>query len=153
MLEVVGGKRAILGRERRTMLVRQLLRVEADAQTVVRGSLEDALHLIGSEGDGFAERVDTGCEPLFRRSRNELVDDLANVVRATILAAGWQSVKREQRRHDANCFALTELASDLHQPQLALDIEAVARLDLNRRTPTPHQGVQTSPALVEQFLV
>ena len=42
---MVGRKRPILRGERGPVLVRQLLGVEADAQAVVRGGLEQALDL------------------------------------------------------------------------------------------------------------
>ena len=62
-------------------------------------------------------------------------------------------MEREQGRDDAHRFVLAELSGDLQQPELALGIEAVARLDLDRRAAAGHQRVQAAAALVEQLLV
>ena len=96
MFEMIGRQGAILRGERGAMLVRELLGVEADAQAVVRGGLEDALDLFGSEGDGFAKGVDAGRDALLGRRRNQLVDDLADIMGAAILLVGGQRMEGEQ---------------------------------------------------------
>ena len=74
-------------------------------------------------------------------------------MRAAVALVGGKRVKREQGRNDAHRLALAELAGELQQPQLALRIEAVAGLDLDRRAAAAHQRVQAAAALVEQLLV
>jgi hypothetical protein len=70
-----------------------------------------------------------------------------------VALVGGQCVEREQRRDNADRLALAKLARDLEQPQFALRIEAVARLDLDRRAPAAHQRVKATAALFEQFHV
>src|SRR4051812_31793762 len=96
MLEMVGRKRAILGGERGSMLVRQLLGVEADPKPVVGGRLEQPLDFPRREGDRVAECVDAGRQAGLRRLRNKLVDDLADIMSSAILLLGRERVERQQ---------------------------------------------------------
>src|SRR5206468_1065365 len=64
VLEMIGGERAILGGERGTMLVRQLLGMEPHTKAMVRRRLEQALNLFRRESDGVAKGIDAGGEPL-----------------------------------------------------------------------------------------
>ena len=111
MLEMIGGKRAIFGRERGAVLVRQLLGMKPHAQAVVRRRLEQPLDLVGREGDRVAEGIDAGRDALLGRGRDQLVDDFADVMRAAVALVGGERVKREQRRDDPHRFALAELAA------------------------------------------
>ena len=106
MLEMIGRQRAILRGERGAVLVRQLLGVKPDAQAVVRRGLEQPLDLVGREGDGFAECVDAGREALLGRGRDQLVDDLADIMGAAVALVRRERVKREQGRNDADRLAL-----------------------------------------------
>src|SRR6185369_6131293 len=127
--------------------------MESDRKAMMRGGLEQALDLLWSEGDAFAKCVDAGRNSLLRRCRDELVDDLADVMRATVALVGGKRVQGKQRRYDPHCRALAELARDLHQAKLVLRIEPVARLDLDRRAAAAHQRPEPATALVKQLLV
>ena len=91
------------------MLVRQLLGVEADAKAVVRGGLEQPLDLVRREGDRVAKGVDAGREALLGRRGDQLVDDLADIMRAPVALVGGKRVEREQGRDDPHRFAFAEL--------------------------------------------
>ena len=148
MFEMVGGQRAILCGQRGAVLVGQLLGVEPDAQAMMGGGLEQALNLVGRERDGLAKGVDAGREALFRRSGDEPVDDLADIMGAAVALIGGQCVQREEGGNDPHRLVLAELARDPEQPQLAFRLEAVSRLDLHRRAAAAHQRVQAAAALV-----
>ena len=68
----------------------------------------------------FAKGVDAGRDALLGGGGDQLVDDLADIMRAAVALVGGQRVEREQGRDDADRLALAELAGDLEQPQLAL---------------------------------
>ena len=89
MLEMVRGQCAMLGRQRSAMLVRQLLGVKAHPEAMFRGRLEQAIDLLGGEGDRLAECVDAGGKPSLGNLRDELVDDLADIMRAPVALVGW----------------------------------------------------------------
>src|SRR5438034_10887205 len=96
----------MLGGKRSAMLVRQLLGVKADAEAMHGRSLEQALDLVRSEGDGVAKGIDTGRELLLRDFGDQLVDDLADIMRAAIALVGGKCVEREQGRNDPDRFGL-----------------------------------------------
>ena len=81
---MVGRERAISRGKRGAVLVRQLLGVEPDAQAVMRRRLEHPLDLFRREGDRLAKSVDAGREPLLRGGRDQLVDDLADIMGAAV---------------------------------------------------------------------
>ena len=126
MLKVISRQGVILGGKRGAMLVRQLLGVEPDAEAMMRGSLEQPLHLVPRERDRIAIGVNACRNALLGRGGNELVHDLADVMSAPVTLVGRDGVKSEQRRHDPDRFSLAELGRDLEQPELALGIEPVS---------------------------
>src|SRR5690348_7497093 len=119
MFEMIRGQRPILRRERRSMLVRELLCVQANPEAVMGGGLEQALDLVRRERDRLAKSVDAGCNALFRSRGNQLVDDLADIMGAAIALIGRKRVEREKGRNHAYRFLLTEIVRDLQQPQFA----------------------------------
>ena len=70
------------------MLVRQLLGMEPHAKAMMRGGLEHALDFVGREGDRLTEGIDAGGEALLRCSRDQLFDDLADVMGPAIALVG-----------------------------------------------------------------
>ena len=112
-----------------------------------------ALDFVPGEGDGFAKCVDASRNPLLGRGGDQLVDDLADIMRAAVLGLGRQRVKREQGRDEADRFALAQLASDLEQPKFAPGVEAISRLELDGRAPAAHQRVEATPALLQELFV
>ena len=120
---------------------------------MVRRRLEQALDLVGREGDRLAKSIDAGRDTLLRSGRNQLVDDLADIMGAAVALVGGQRVEREQGGNDPHRFALTKLTGDPEQPQLALRVETIAGLDLDGRAAAAHQRVQAAPALLKQLVV
>ena len=80
---------------------------------MMRRRLEQPLDLVGREGDGVAESIDAGREALLWQPRNQLVDDLADIMCAAVGLVGRQRVEREQGRDDAHRFAFAKLAAIL----------------------------------------
>ena len=120
---------------------------------MLRGGFEHSLDLVGRERDGFAKGVDAGRELLPCDLGNELVDDLADIMRAAVALVGGKRVEREKRRHHANRLALAELVRQLEQPQFALRVESVSGLHFDGRAAAAHQRVEACAALLEQLVV
>src|SRR5205823_2761229 len=114
----------ILRGERGAVLIGQLLGVELDPEAMRGRSLEQASDLIGRECDRIAIGVDCRRELGLRNFRDQLVDDLADVMRAAVGLAWRKRVKREKGWRDAHRFAVAQLPGKLEQPDLALGIEA-----------------------------
>jgi hypothetical protein len=106
MLKMVRRKGPVLGSKSSSVLVRQLLGMKADTKAVVRRGLKEAFNLVSREGDRLAKGIDTACEALGGRSWNELVDDLADIVGASVLLIRGQSMKGKQGRNDPNVLAV-----------------------------------------------
>ena len=105
------------------------------------------------ERDRLAKGVDARREPLLRGRRDQLVDDLADIMRAPVALVGGKRMEREKRRHHAHRFALAELVRELEQPQFALRVEAVSGLHFDGRAAAAHQRVEAGAALLEQLVV
>src|SRR4051794_33958832 len=103
---MIGRKRAILRGERRPLLVGQLLGMEPDAQAMVGGGLEQPLDLFRSESYRIAKSVDAGGQTRLRGLRDELVDDLTDIMRAAVFLLGGKRVEREQSGDNAHRFVL-----------------------------------------------
>ena len=114
------------------MLVRQLLGVQANPQAMMRRGLEQALRLLGREGDRVAKGIDARRETRLSGFRDQPVDDLADVMRTSVALLRRDCVQCEERRDDAHRFAFPEAIGDAEQAHFALGVEAVAGLDLHR---------------------
>ncbi len=126
MLEMVGAERMIFCGQRGALLIGQLLGVETHREAVRGRGLEQPLDLLGGERHAFAKGVDAGREAGLGRGGDELVDHLADVVRAAVLFGGGNGVEREERGHDAHGGVFTEAPGDLQQTQFAIGRQAVA---------------------------
>ena len=144
---------AILRGERRALLVRQLLGVEADPEAMMGGGLEQPLDLLRGEGDGVAKGIDAGRDPLFGRGGNELIDDLADIMGAAVGLIRRDGVEREQGRDDAHGFGFAKLVGNLQEPKFTLGVETVARFHFDSRATSAHQSVQAAARLFEQLFV
>jgi hypothetical protein len=107
MLKMVRRKGSIFGSKSGSVLVRQLLGVKANAKAVVGRGLKEAFNFFPRKGDRLAKGIDAACKSLRGRSRNELVDDLADIVRASVPLVCGQSMKGKQGRNDPNVFVLS----------------------------------------------
>jgi len=69
--------------------------MEPHGQAVMRGGLEQAFDFFRSESDRFAKGIDACGDPLRRCGRDQLIDDLADIMRAAVALAGGKCVERE----------------------------------------------------------
>ena len=97
----------------------------------VRGSgREDAAALIGGEDAALAEDVAVARPTLRRDARQLLLDEMADIDLGRITSVaelGRHGVRAEVRRHDIDGALLAEVVGDLHEAELGLEVEAVAR--------------------------
>src|SRR5438094_576231 len=106
--------------DRCAVLVGELLSVDLYSEAMVCRGLEQAADLIRGEGDPLAKGVDAGRQFRFRDLRDQLVDDLAHVMRAAVALVSGKRVQRKQGRNDANRLAFAEAVGDLKQADFAL---------------------------------
>jgi formiminoglutamase len=150
---MIGGERVVLRGKVCPMLVRELFRMNAHAQTMMGRGLKDALDFVSSEGNGLAESVDTGRKSLFRGRRYELLDNFAHVVRPPVSLVTRQGVKRKESGNDANGLVLRKLARDFEKSKFAFGFEPIARFYLNSRGAAAHQRIQPPSALLQKLNV
>ena len=128
---------------------------EPEPQPVARGGLEDASRLVRAEHPVLAEDV-AEPRPAVGGHPGELVLDHRPDVRLRAVGAraelGRDRVRAEVRRHDLDRALATELIRRLDQPDLGLEVEAVARLGLDGRDAVAEHLVEPAPAVGEQRL-
>ena len=95
---MVGRQRVVLGRERRAVLVRELLRVELHRQAVLARGVEHAPRLLAREADRVAERVDRIGESRARRRGKDVVAHGVDLGVRAPGELGRHRVRGEQRR-------------------------------------------------------
>ena len=141
------------GGERGALLVRQLLRVEADRKAVGARGGEHAFDLLAGEGDGFAEGIDAGGEPSPRDRGNHVFADHLQEGFATraLLRIGRESMRGEQGGDDPDGLVVESLCR-LEQFAFVGGIETVTRFDLDRGDPARHQRPEAAARLCDQRL-
>ena len=97
--------------------------------------LEDDAGLVRGESDVLAEDVDGGRVALLQRGRDDPVHHEADVVGAAARVLGRDGVRGQQRGRDVGRDVAHEPGRHLEHPQLRVEVEAVAGLDLDSRDP------------------
>ena len=152
VFQMIGGERAKARGERRAAQVRELIGVQLDRQAMASRGLEHARDLGGRERDLLAEGIDRVGEAPPRDLGQHLVADEVQIARPVVRGPGRQSVGAEEGRPDLDPGLATEPAGDFQHAQLGLEIEAVARLDLDRGHAVRAQGLEATPrALLERL--
>ena len=100
MFEVIGGQRAILGRQRGTARVAQLVSVQSHCQIGVACRVEDSADLCRRESNSFAVRVHSIGQALFGCGGDHVFTDHGNVSVRIRSMLRRERVGREERRHD-----------------------------------------------------
>ncbi len=150
---MVGRQSAILGGKRGAMLVGQLFGVKPYSQAVRRGRLEQAFDLVRGERNGVAISIDDSDLPRLGGGGDQLVDDVAQIMRSAVALGSGDGVKREQGRDDPHCRSIAERVGELEEAQFALYLEAVASFHLDRRATAAHQCVKASARAGQQVFV
>ena len=107
--------------------------MELDRQRPRPWRPEHLLRLLDREGDALAEAVDRIGEPCCMRGRQGLLRDEPHIAGAIVAVFRREGMGAEKRRRDLDRQASPEIARHLQHLELGLDIEPVARLDLDRR--------------------
>src|SRR5258708_25803583 len=109
------------------MGVGELIRVEAWHEASPRPGAEDALTLLASEYAPVDECIAENGQPFARHGRQNALHDLIDPGRVAA-ALGWELVRGEARRHEAQRRALRGSADGAQLLQLILEVQSVAAL-------------------------
>ena len=147
MFEMVGRKRAELGRQRGAVQIAELLGVELDPQAVLGRRLEQRPHLVRREADPLAKGVD--------RARPGPASAAAGIM---LSIASRTKSSRRSRNSGGSAWSASRVGTtrtvSLSPSALAacsifssvVDVEAVARLDLDRGDAAAHQRARAAAA-------
>ncbi len=148
---MIGRQRAMARRERRAVLVGQLLRVQLHRQAERAGGAEHALGLRRREADRVAERVD-GVDQSFVGERRQHV--VAHGVDVVVGPAGKfrrQRMRAEESRAHAHREHPADRPRDAQHLRLGVALEPVARLDLQRRHALGQEALDARRARRQQI--
>ena len=147
---MIGRQRAVTRRKRRAALVRQLLGMELDRQAEIARHVEHTRHLLRAETDILAKAVDRIDQALGRRFPERRQAHFIEIgVGADIF---WKSVRAEECRADADRAMVLNVARDAQHAKLGIAVEAIARLDLDRRHAFGDQAIDTFERAGEKLL-
>ncbi len=152
--EVVGRGGAELGGQLRAAGRCQLVGVQPRLQPERRGGLEDAPRLVGGEDAGLAEDVGEARPAVGGDPGELLVDERADERLGAVRSRAElrrDGVGAEPGRHDVHRALAAEAVGDVEQPELRLEVQAVARLRLDGGDPVAEHLVEPAPAVGEQL--
>ena len=123
-LQVIGGERLELGRQRRAAAVGELVGVQLHGQPGAARGREHRADLDRREGDALAVAVDRIGQAFAGGLRNELADDQIEV-RGPV-AVGRNGVGGEQRRGYLDRVLAAERAGNAQHAQLREQVKTIA---------------------------
>ena len=129
---MIGRQRPPRRRHPRAAQVRQLFRVQLDRQLQPPRLVEDALHLGHRKGDPLAEPVHRVDQPLFRRGAQGRQADLGQIVARPALELRRHRMGAQKAGLHPDRPHLGDPPRGAQHGQLGLDIQTIARLDLDR---------------------
>ena len=142
VFEMVGGERVHAGRKGRAAGMGELFGMELDREVQRFCCGKDLGDLIGGEGDGFAEGVDVVDKPLGGEAAQSGQADLVEIGLGAALVIGRDGVGAEEGGDDADGAQRGEAACGLEHAAFGVEVETVARLDLDRRDAFGKEGVE-----------
>ena len=152
--EVVRRRGPELGRQLRAARRGQLVGVEPRRQPVAGGRLEDPPRLVRAEHAVLAEDVAEPRPAVGGDAGQLLLDDRADVgLGAVRPRRGTRAGRRGRRGRSGRRRSgprVAEPVGDLEQPDLGLEVEAVAGLRLDRRDAVAEHLVEPAPAVRQQ---
>src|SRR3989441_1280583 len=111
----------------------ELIGVQLHAQAVSAGGGQDRARLGDAEDARLAEHVAGDGKPLARHGRDHLVAHQTHVLAPPIAELGGDFVRPQERGDESGGLRGRELRDDAQLLELALAVETVARLHLDRR--------------------
>ena len=149
------GRCAELGRQLRATRRRELVGVEPERHPEAGRGLEDPPRLVRAEHAVLAEDVAEPGPAVGGDPGQLLVDDRADVGLGAVGPAaelGRDRVRAEVGRHDLDRPLAAEPVGGLDQPDLGLEVEAVAGLGLDRRDAVAEHLVEPAASVGEQVV-
>ena len=142
VFEMVGRQRAVARGKGGAAKIGQLVGVELDRQTLGLGGIENARHLRGRKRDTLAEAVD-GIGQALRSDRihHRACDEVDIGVLVTIGFAR-QRMSAEEGGANGHRALVGQLPCGAQRLGFVVDVQAVSRLDLDRRDAFRDQGVE-----------
>ena len=140
VLEVVGRQRAVPGGQRGAAAVAELVGVQLHRQPERVAAANTRSICSALNAMRLAEPVDGVGEALRGDGRQHLVAHEGDVGVGVAVELRRDGVGAEERRHDVDRDPLREPAGDPEHPQLGVEVEPVAGLDLERRHPAGGQA-------------
>ena len=134
---------------------RELVGVQPELHPEPRGRLEDPPRLVGAEHAALAEDVAEAGPAVGGHAGELLLDDRPDVGLGPIgprPELGRDRVRAEVGRDDVDRAFLAEPVGGLEQPDLGLEVEAVAGLGLDRRDPVAEHLVEPAAAVGHQLV-
>jgi hypothetical protein len=132
MLKVIGRERIVLRRQRRAILVRELLGVQLHAQAIGGRCGEHIAGLFRREPNVLAKRIHRIRSAGSGHGRDHHIGDQLHVRRAIVFELGRQCVQTKKRTLHAHALVFANRLRNRQHLQFSLEIESVAGLDLNR---------------------
>src|SRR5262245_229147 len=120
------------------------------AKLLCRG--EDLLCLGDRESDAFTKGIDRIGKLCLGDSRQRPVADEIDIGGMIVAIFGWKSVSAKIARHDIDEMNLTELARHFEHLQFGVDIETVARFDLDRGDTFGEQALESSRCRSDELI-
>ena len=135
---------------------RQFVGVQPRRHAECGRGLEDAPRLVGAEDAVLAEHIAEAGATVGRDARQLLIEDRADVCLGAFRSGAeldGDRVGAEVRRDDLDRALEPESIRELHEAQLGLQVEAVARLGFDGRDAVPEHLVEPAPAVGGEHLI
>ena len=145
IFEMIGRERAMLGGEPGAVQVRELVGMQLDRQRGRPRGGKYARGLLRRERDALAERIDRIRQAL-TRDRRDHGADLVDVALLVAVRFRRQRVRTEEAGDDIDVALLGQPAGGAQHPHLGGEVEAIARLDLDRGDALRQQPVEPRQA-------
>ena len=115
--------------------------------------VEHARNLLRREGDALAKTVDRVHQPYCGDRRQHLIGDQIDVGILVALGFRRQCMRAEEARAHRDFPFNCQPPRRAQRLRLVLEVEPVARLDLDRRNPFGNQGIQARQRLRNEFVL
>ncbi len=148
---MIDGERAITGGKPGAAQIGKLLGVKLDGKPELLRCGKDLIHLGDRKGDAFAEAINRIGELCPGDGRQCLVADEIDIAGMIVTIFGGKGVGAEIARHHIDWMAFSQSARDTEHLELGLDIETIARFDLDRRHALGKQAFESSRCGFEQI--
>lgn len=150
---MVGGQGAEARGKGGATEIGELVGVELDRQAELSGRVEHPRHLIGREGDALAEGIDGIREPLVRNRGQDIFHDQRDEGVLVALGLRRQGMGGKTGGAHRRRPFFAEPARGAQRFHLVVEIEPVARLDLDSGDAFRQQGVEPRQRLADQLVL